>query len=99
MLLHRIFIQTHSPLEKVRQAAGPDASARLRHPNSTMLVRRMSTDCRALVLTGDNRRTTRAVARQVGMDDVIAEVLPAGKVDQIKQLQGRARLWRWWGTA
>ena len=39
------------------------------------------------MLTGDNERTARAIARQVGVDDVIAGVLPAGKVDAIKRLQ------------
>jgi P-type Cu+ transporter len=45
-----------------------------------------------VLLTGDNERAARAVARQVGIDEVIAEVLPAGKVDAIKGLQGRGRV-------
>ena len=44
------------------------------------------------MLTGDNERTARAIAKQVGVDDVIAGVLPAGKVDAIKRLQAEHRI-------
>ena len=40
-----------------------------------------------VLLTGDNRRAATAVGRQLGIDEVIAEVLPAEKVDQLKRLQ------------
>jgi Cu+-exporting ATPase len=43
---------------------------------------------RPVLLTGDNERTARAVAAQVGMDEVIAGVLPNGKVDVVRRLQG-----------
>ncbi len=39
-----------------------------------------------VMLTGDNRRTAAAVAKQLGLDAVEAEIEPAGKVDQIKKL-------------
>ncbi|GAA2535165.1 heavy metal translocating P-type ATPase [Pseudonocardia hydrocarbonoxydans] len=45
-----------------------------------------------VLLTGDNARAARAVADQVGIDEVIAEVLPAGKLDVIVRLQGEGRV-------
>jgi Cu+-exporting ATPase len=45
-----------------------------------------------VLLTGDNERTARAVAAQVGITDVIAEVLPADKVDVVKRLQAEGHV-------
>ncbi len=42
---------------------------------------------KTVMITGDNDRTARAVARQVGVDDVMAGVLPDGKADAVKALQ------------
>ena len=44
-----------------------------------------------VLLTGDNERAARAVAVAVGIDDVIAGVLPSGKLDAIKCLQAQNR--------
>jgi Cu+-exporting ATPase len=40
-----------------------------------------------MMITGDNERTARAVANELGIDDVIAGVLPSGKAAAIKKLQ------------
>ena len=45
-----------------------------------------------VLLTGDNEASARAVAAQVGIDEVIAEVLPAEKVDVVRRLQGEGRV-------
>ena len=47
---------------------------------------------RIVMLTGDNRTTAEAVARQLGIDEVQAEILPAGKGDVVKQLQAQGRV-------
>ena len=41
------------------------------------------------MVTGDNQRTAKAIARQAGVDHVVAEVLPEGKVEAVKELQKR----------
>jgi Cu+-exporting ATPase len=47
---------------------------------------------RPVLLTGDNATTAAAVAAEVGIDEVIAEVLPAGKADAIARLQAEGRV-------
>jgi Cu+-exporting ATPase len=44
-----------------------------------------------VLLTGDNERAARAVAASAGIDDVIAGVLPSGKVEVIRRLQAQGR--------
>jgi Cu+-exporting ATPase len=47
---------------------------------------------RPVLLTGDNQSTARTVAAQVGIEEVIAEVLPAEKADVIRRLQSEGRV-------
>ncbi len=62
-------------------------------PTSAQAVRDLRANGLApVLLTGDNRGAARAVADLVGIDDVIAEVLPAGKVAEIERLQRAGRV-------
>jgi Cu+-exporting ATPase len=56
-------------------------------PLAVQELRRMG--IRVAMLTGDNRRTAEAIARQLGMDTVLAEVLPADKAEEIRRLQAQ----------
>ena len=59
-------------------------------PESPAAVRELrDLGLKVIMLTGDNRRTAEAIAAQAGVDEVIAEVLPAGKEAVIRELQQR----------
>jgi Cu+-exporting ATPase len=47
---------------------------------------------RIVMLTGDGRTTAQAVARQLGIDEVVAEVLPEDKAAVVKRLRGEGRV-------
>jgi Cu+-exporting ATPase len=73
--------------------AGLFAVADTIKPSSIRAVRQMHNEgLRVVMLTGDNERTARAIAREAGVDEVIAGVLPTGKVEAIKRLQEEDRV-------
>jgi Cu+-exporting ATPase len=62
-------------------------------PTSREAVRRLrELGLRPVLLTGDNEQTARAVGAEAGVDEVIAEVLPAGKADVVRRLQDEGRV-------
>jgi Cu+-exporting ATPase len=62
-------------------------------PTSAEAVRRLrELGLRPILLTGDNRTTAEAVAAEVGIDEVIAEVLPADKAAVVRRLQAEGRV-------
>jgi Cu+-exporting ATPase len=62
-------------------------------PTSITAIRHLHSEgIHVVMLTGDNQKTAQAIAREVGVDDVIAGVLPQGKVDAIRRLQAERRV-------
>jgi Cu+-exporting ATPase len=62
-------------------------------PTSAEAVARLKRlGLRPVLLTGDNRATAEAVAAAVGIDEAIAEVLPADKADVVRRLQAEGRV-------
>lgn len=47
---------------------------------------------KTVMLTGDNQAVSQAIASQVGIDQVVADVLPADKADQVKQFQSAGKV-------
>lgn len=47
---------------------------------------------KVIMMTGDNQKTAQAVARKVGLDGFFADVLPQGKADIVKKMQGEGRI-------
>jgi Cu+-exporting ATPase len=73
--------------------AGVIAVADTIKPTSIIAIRQMHAEgLRVVMLTGDNKLTANSIAGGAGVDEVIANVLPAGKVDAIKRLQDEGRV-------
>ncbi len=91
VLQERLAGQGKTPLLFARDGVvcGVIAVADTVRPASRQAVRALQAlGLRVVMLTGDNRRTAEAIRADLGIAEVVAEVLPAGKEAEIRRLQG-----------
>ena len=75
------------------QMAGVIAIAdTLKETTQAAITRLKTMGLKVVMITGDNRRTADAIARQIGIENVVAEVLPQDKAAHVKVLQGKGEI-------
>ncbi|MEO5826532.1 MAG: heavy metal translocating P-type ATPase [Gemmatimonadales bacterium] len=82
-----VFVAVDGELAGVMGVADP-----IRGTSRAAIARLQEMGLRTVLLTGDRRSTAAAIAREAGIDEVIAEVLPEGKVAAIATLQQEGRV-------
>jgi P-type E1-E2 ATPase len=70
-----------------RLAAIIAVSDPVKHDTAAAIARLHAQGLKVAMVTGDNRRTAQAIARRLGIDDVVAEVSPADKVEAVRRLK------------
>lgn len=89
-IAHRLASQGKSPLFVAvgKTLAGILAVADPIKPDSAVAVSRLQKmGLKVVLLSGDHRQTAEAIGKQIGADQILAEVLPEEKADYVKQLQ------------
>jgi Cu+-exporting ATPase len=82
-----LFVAIDGHLRAVLRVADP-----LKPTSADAVSRLRRLGLEVVLLSGDNERTARAVAAQAGVERVVADVLPEGKVEEIARLQGEGRV-------
>ena len=78
---------------KKLKPAGIIAVADTIKPNARIAVEKLrKMGIESILLTGDNERTAKAIAKQAGIEKVLANVLPAEKANEIKKLQQKGKI-------
>jgi Cu+-exporting ATPase len=79
------------------QLSGVIAIADMLKETSADAVRHLkSMGIHVVMITGDNKRTADAIARQIGIERVLAQVLPQDKAAEVRALQEKVRSWHSW---
>ena len=82
-----MYVAIDGVLEGVIAVADP-----IRATSRAAIARMHALGLEVVMLTGDNERTASAIAREAGIDRVVAGVLPAGKVAEVRRLQEQGRV-------
>ena len=70
--------------------SGAIALADIVRPESKQAIAALKQmNIRCLMLTGDNKKATKWISEQIGIDEYFAEVLPQDKAAKVKEVQGR----------
>ncbi len=64
----------------------------IKESSEAAVLRLKEMGIQVMMITGDNTRTAKAIADQVGIDHVLAEVLPEGKAEEVKKLQAQGKI-------
>lgn len=64
----------------------------IKDTSATAIKRMKEMGLQVIMITGDNKQTANAIAKQAGVEHVIAEVLPEGKAEEVKKLQAEGKV-------
>ena len=85
-----VYVATLEPTPRLLGLIAVSDPIRATSPAALNRMRDLGLDI--VLLTGDNRPTAEAIAREADIDEVVAEVLPEGKVDEVRRLQDEGHI-------